>query len=128
MANIVTTDAKPAVDTLLDGFRKPIYDLRSVDTKYEDIYPISGMRNTTVLRYVIPRSKGNYVAEINKLVLALDLKITNKDRTSTPPINIQSGPANNFMFTIFSSLRISYNTTTVLKLNPIHCINIFECN
>ena len=36
MANIVTTDAKPAVDTLLDGFRKPIYDLRSVDTKYED--------------------------------------------------------------------------------------------
>ena len=111
MANIVTTDAKPAVDTLLDGFRKPIYDLRAVDTKYEDHYSISGTRNVNCLRFVIPKSRGNYVAEINKMVLALDLKITNKSRTSTPPVNINSGPAQNFMFTIFSSLRITYNTT-----------------
>ena len=44
MDNIVTTDAKLAVDTILDGFREPIYDLRSVDTKYEDIH-ISNLRH-----------------------------------------------------------------------------------
>ena len=111
MANIVTTDSKPAVDTLLHGFRKPIYDLPAVDTKYEDHYSISGTRNVNCLRFVIPKSRGIYVAEINKMVLALDLKITNKSHTLTPPVNINSGPAQNFMFTIFSSLCITYNTT-----------------
>ena len=86
-------------------------------------WPISGTRNTSCLRWTIPHSnKGQYVPVMNQLVLAPDLKITNRAKTDIPPVSITSGPCNNFMFSIFGSLRISYNTTTVLKLDhyPIY--------
>lgn len=116
MTNIIPSEAQPSIDALLDGFKKPEFDLRVIDTKYVDHFPISGVGNTTCLRWTIPKSKGNYVPDINKMLLALDLKITNKARTSTPPIGIESAPCNNFMFSIFSSLKISYGVTTVLHL------------
>ena len=107
MANIVASEAQPTIDTLLDGFKKPEYDLRVVETRYVDYYPISGCRNTSTLRFTIPKSKGNFVKAVDKMILALDLKVTNKKKDGLPPLDIKSGPANNFIFTIFSTLRLS---------------------
>ena len=118
MANVIPTEAKPALDYLDSAFSKPQYDVRVQDTKYEYYWPISGSKNTSCLRYTIPNtSKGQMVPDLNKMVLAMDLKVTNRNKDGLPPVdNFKSGPCNNFMFSIFKSLRISYNTTTVLKL------------
>ena len=47
----------------------------------------------------------------------MEPKITDKERLTTPSLDIQSGPCNNFCNSIFSALRICYNTTCVLKLD-----------
>ena len=118
MANVNPTEAKPALDYLDSAFTKPQYDARVADTKYEYFFPISGTKNTSCLRWTIPNtSKGQFVPDMNRMVLAMGLKITNRAKTGPPPIDIKSGPCNNFMMSLFSSLRISYNTTTVLKLD-----------
>ena len=83
MTNVVSAEAKPALDYLTSAFRKPEYDARVVDTKYEYFFPISGSKNTTCLRWTIPHQRGEYVPDIGKMVLALDLKCTNKTRTGT---------------------------------------------
>ena len=123
MANVIPTEAKPALDYLESAFTKPQYDARVADTKYEYYYPISGTRNTSCLRWTIPHTnKGQMVPDLNRMILAADLKVTNRSKNDIPPIEVISGPCNNFLFSIFSSLRISYNTTTVLKLDhyPIY--------
>ena len=122
MTNVVSAEAKPALDYLTSAFRKPEYDARIVDTKYEHYFPISGARNTTCLRWTIPHQRGEYVPDIGKMVVALDMKCSNATRTGAPPTGIESGPCNNFINSIFASLRISYNTTTVLKIDhfPIY--------
>ena len=122
MTNVVSAEAKPALDYLTSAFRKPEYDARVVDTKYEYYFLISGSKHTTCLRWTIPHHCGEYVPDIGKMILALDMKCTNSTRTGIPPIGIESAPTNNFMNSIFASLRISYNTTTVLKLDnfPIY--------
>ena len=105
MANVIPTEAKPALDYLESAFTKPQYDAKICDTKYEYYWPISGTRNTSCLRWTIPHSnKGQYVPVMNQLVLAPDLKITNRAKTDIPPVSITSGPCNNLMFSIFSSL------------------------
>ena len=50
MTNVIPTEAKPALDYLESAFTKPQYDARVAETKYEYYYPISGTRNTNVLR------------------------------------------------------------------------------
>ena len=124
MSNVIPTEAKPALDYLESAFTKPHYDVRASDTKYEYYWPMSGTRNTTCLRYTIPHcNQGQMVPDLNKLVLAPEIKITNRNKNGIPPVlNFDSGPCNNFMTSIFSSLRISFNTTTVLKLEhyPIY--------
>ena len=106
MSNVIPTEAKPALDYLDSAFSVPHYDSRVSDTKYEYYWPISGSRNTTCLRWTIPHSnKGQMVPDLNKMVLAPDLKITNRSKTDIPPVSITSGPCNNFMFSIFSALR-----------------------
>ena len=124
MSNVIPIEAQPALDYLDSAFSQPFYDSKVVDTKYEYYWPISGTRNTSCLRYTIPHScKGQLVPDLNRMVIAPELKITNRSKTSIPPVvDFKSGPCNNFISSIFSSLRISYNTTTVLKLNhfPIY--------
>ena len=97
MATIVDTEAVPTIDTLLDGFKKPEFDLRVQETKYVDYNPIAGLRHTQVLRYIIPKSHGNFVKAVDKMILALDLKITNSKKDGLPPLDIQSGPSQNFL-------------------------------
>ena len=124
MSNVIPIEAQPALDYLDSAFSQPFYDSKVVDTKYEYYWPISGTRNTSCLRYTIPHScKGQLVPDLNRMVIAPEIKITNRSKTSIPPVvDFKSGPCNNFISSIFSSLRISYNTTTVLKLNhfPIY--------
>ena len=132
MANVIPTEAAPALDYLESAFIKPHYDVRIQDQKYEYYWPISGTKNTSCLRYTIPHTnKGQWVPDLNKMVLAMDLKVTNRNKDGIPPVNnFKSGPCNNFMFSIFKSLRISYNTTTVLKLDhyPLYSYLRLELN
>ena len=87
MANIVDENAKPAIDELLDGFKPVSYDLRCSDTTFIDYFPISGCGSgVTSLRWVIPKPKGNFVNLINKMVIAMELKLTNSQGTSTLPM------------------------------------------
>ena len=105
MSNVIPTEARPALDYLGSAFDKPLYDARVADTKYEYYYPISGTKNTSCLRWTIPHSnKGQMVPDLNRMVLAPDLKVTNQNKTDIPPVSITSGPCNNFMFSNFSSL------------------------
>ena len=112
MTNVVSKDAIPLLDYLKSAFRSPTYDSRIADTTYDFHYPVSGTRNTTCLRWVIPRSSGNKVPNIEKLILALDLKCVNSSKTGKPPIGITSAPTNNFINSIFgkySRIRIRIN-------------------
>ena len=78
MANVIPTEARPALDYLESAFSKPQYDARVTDTKYEYYYPISGTKNTSCLRWTIPHNyKGQMVPGLNKMVLAPDIKVTN---------------------------------------------------
>ena len=78
MANVITAEAKPALDYLESAFVKPQYDVRASDTKYEYYWPTSGTKNTTCLRFTIPNTgKGQIVPDLNKLDLAPNIKITN---------------------------------------------------
>ena len=91
MSNVIPNEAKPALDYLDSAFNKPYYDSRVADTKYEYYWPISGTRNTSCLRYTIPHtSKGQLVPDLNRMVLAPELKITNRSKTGIPPWSISS--------------------------------------
>ena len=123
MANVVSSDAKPALDYLSAAFRPPAYDARLSDTKYQYFFPITGVKDTNCLRFSIPHQHGKFVPNIEKMVLALDVKVTNRSRTSTPPVGIESGPCNNFVNSLFKSLRIFYNTEPVVKLEWFQVYN-----
>ena len=62
----------------------------------------------------------------------MELKLTNSQRTSTPPIDLKSGPCNNFALSIFSDLRIAFNNTNVVKIQDYHIYSylktILTCN
>ena len=66
------------------------------------------------------------------MILAVDLKITNKHRNGIPPVGIVSAPCNNFLNSIWGSLRICYNNTCVLKLDHYPIYNytrmLLNCN
>ena len=122
MTNVVSKDAVPTIDYLASAFRKPEYDARIADTKYDYFYPISGTKDTSCLRWTIPHNNGQYVPNVEKMVLAVDLKITNADKSGVPAAGIESGPCNNFINSIFGTLRICYNTECVAKIDhyPIY--------
>ena len=132
MTNVIAKEAVPGLDYLQSAFRAPAYDSRISDTTYDFHYPVSATRNTTCLRWVIPRSSGNKVPNVEKMVLALDLKCVNKAKDGAPPIGITSAPTNNFINSIFGSLTISYNTTVVCKIDnyPIFSYTslLMNCN
>ena len=124
MANLVPTEAKPALNLLDQAFKKPQYDARLADTKYNYYFPCSGTKNTTCLRWVIPHKRGPYVQDVSQLILAPEIHITNRDKSSTPGMDVRSGPCNNFIFSIFGSLRISYNNVCVCIV--FHTMNRYE--
>ena len=122
MTNVVSKEAIPSLDYLSSAFRTPAYDARISETKFEYFYPISGTKNTTCLRWTIPPNNGNYVSNMEGLILALEPRITDREKQNPPALDINSGPINNFCNSIFSALRISFNTTCVLKMDhfPIY--------
>ena len=122
MANLVPTEAKPALNLIDQAFKKPQFDARVSDTKFNFYWPTSGTKNTTCLRYTIPHKRGPFVQDIRNLILAPEIKITNRDKTGVPGPDLRSGPCNNFAFSIFAALRISYNNVCVCKIEsyPIY--------
>ena len=120
MANVVDKEAIPSLDYLKNPFAKPSYDARLKDTQYEYYHPVSGTKNC--IRWVIPRTTGNRVPNMEKLMCAFDINITNKEKKSIPPVDIKSSVANNFINSMIGTLTISYNNTVVCKINryPIY--------
>ena len=123
MTNVVSKDAQPSIDYLASAFKKPEFDARIAETKYEFFYPISGTKNCQTLRYTIPHNMGRYVPNVEKMVLAPEIRITNRAKTARPTDDIKSGPCQNFINSIFGTLRISYNTTCVLKIENYPIFN-----
>ena len=123
MTNIVSKDAQPTIDYLASAFKKPEYNARLSETKYDFFYPISGVSNSC-LRWTIPHNMGRFVPNMEKMVLAPEIRITNRAKTDRPTDDIQSGPCNNFINSIFASLRICYNTTCVLKIDNYPIYNL----
>ena len=116
MANIVQTEALPALDALDQAFKKPIYDAKIADTKFQYYYP-SETKNTSCLRWTINHKRGPYVPDVSRMVIAPEIKIINHNKDGPVPKGVQSGPCNNFLHSIFSSLRISYNNVCVCRID-----------
>ena len=129
MMNVVSKDAQPTIDYLASAFKKPEYDARISDTKYDFFYPISGVNNSC-LRWTIPHNMGRYVPNMEKMILAPEIRITNRAKSDRPTDDIKSGPCNNFINSIFGSLLICYNTTCVLKIDhyPIYNLTRLKLN
>ena len=104
MSNVVSKEAIPSFYYLSSAFRTPSYDTRISETKFEYFYPISGTKNTTCLRWTIPPNNGNYVSNMEGLILALEPRITDREKQNPPALDINSGPINNFCNSIFSAL------------------------
>ena len=80
MTNVVSKEAIPSLDYLSSAFRTPAYDARISETKFEYFYPISGTKNTTCLRWTIPPNNGNYVSNMEGLILALEPRTTDREK------------------------------------------------
>ena len=87
MANVVDKEAVPSLDYLKNPFSKPSYDARIKDTQNEYYHPVSGTKNC--IRWVIPRTTGNRVPNMEKLITAFDIKCTGKAQDSLPPLDIK---------------------------------------
>ena len=72
---------------------------------------------------IIGHKRGPFVPDIKQLILAPEIKITNRDKSAAPPLDIKSGPCNNFAFAIFSALCISYNNVCVCKIDAFPVYN-----
>ena len=100
MANVVPSEAKPSLNVLDQAFKKPQFDIRLQDTKYQYYWPTSGTRNTTCIRWTVPHKKGPYVPDVSQMILAPELKIMNANKTGPPGVETISGPCNNFVNSI----------------------------
>ena len=116
MANVVDKEALPSLDYLKNRFSKRSYDSRIKSTEYEYYHPVSGVKSNKCLRLVILHTVGNRVPNLEKLILALDLKITNKAKNGRPPLDIPAAPCNNFINSTIGALTISYNNKVVCKI------------
>ena len=123
MSNIAATEAVPSLDYMEAAFTKPQYDSKASETKYEYYFPVNGVKNTTNLKWTIPRINGPFIQNIDKMVLAVDVHCTNAACQKIPEVGISAGPIQNFLFSMFGALRICYNTTCVLRLDhfPVYC-------
>ena len=109
MANVVPSEAKPSLNALDQAFKVPQFDIRIAYTKCPYYFPTSGLKNTTCLRWTIPHKKGAFVPDVSQIILAPEIKIMNAKKTGPPGVGTISAPCNNFVNSIFASLRISYN-------------------
>ena len=73
---------------------------------------------------------GRYVPNMEKMILTPEIRITNRAKSDRPTDDIKSGSCNNFINSIFASLRICYNTTCVLKIDhyPIYNLTRLKLN
>ena len=123
MSNVVDKDAVPSLDYLKNPFAKPAYDARIKSTQYEYFHTQTGTKGTNCLRFCIPRTSGNRVANIDKFILAMDMKMTNKAKNGRPPPDIKAAPCNNFLNSVIGALSVSYNNTVVCKIDRYPIFN-----
>lgn len=79
MANVISKEAVPSLDYLTSAFRAPSYDARFSEKRYEFFYPISGVKSTSTLRFVIPHNNGNFVSNMEGLILAWNPRLLTKN-------------------------------------------------
>ena len=71
------------------------------------------------LTFEIPRQYGAYVFDPSKACLTVQLKLTNKAGDAAPPKNYPASLCDNILHSLFKSLRISYNGTTVCHIKHL---------
>ena len=119
MANTLVVDDQSAagLDYFQSSFRPPLYDSRLVDTYYEQFYPVSGVRDVDNIRFSIPAKKAGKVLNINKVVVAMNVKMSTHDKSQEPAIDTMAAPCNNFTSAIIRSLNIRLNDTTACHIS-----------
>ena len=118
VANTLVVDDQSAagLDYFQSSFKPAVYDSRLTDTYYETFYPVSGVKSVDEIRFSIPAKKGGKVLNVNKAVVALSVRMTEKDKSGEPAKNTKAVPCNFFSSAIFRSLNIRINDTTVCDI------------
>lgn len=98
-----------------------------LDSK-ENIYsPLTSLDNCQIIQFHIPASGEHYI-DLNSICLRLKLQLLKSDgksfnsKATTKPDEKESQPGmvNNALYSIFKSLRISFNNTVVSEINNYH--------
>ena len=77
------------------------------------------VKNVSNLTFEIPRQYGAYTFDPSKACLMVQLKLTNKAGTDAPAKNYPASLCDNILHSLFKSLRISYNGTTVCHIKHL---------
>ena len=72
--------------------------------------------DVSVLSFQIPPLSGPKVWDISKIVLFTKVKLTKKDKTSVPEEDLAASVCDNILFSLFKSLKISFNGVPVCNI------------
>ena len=114
---VVDDSASAALDYFQSSFAPPVYDARMTDTYYESFFPVSGVKDVDNIRFSIPAKKGGKVLDVSKAIMCINLKMTNKDKTGPPADDTKAAPCHNFTSSIFCSVNVKFNDTTVCHIS-----------
>ena len=114
--NIIESQGVPAVDYVGSAFKKPKFDTRLAESKFIDAFPVSGVKDVSNVRFVLPLTPGPFVYDISKLFVAINLKIMNKAHDDVPPAGTDVAPVDNFVMSLYKSVTIFYNSEPVCKI------------
>ena len=70
-----------------------------------------------MIRFSIPGKKGAKLLDSSKAVMALNIRMTNKDKTNSTPVGTGAAPVQNFSSSIFRSVNIKFNDTSVCQIS-----------
>ena len=119
MANTLIVDDQSAagLEYFQSSFKPAVYNSRLNGTYFKTFYPVSGVKSVDNIRFSIPAKKGGKVLQVNKAVVCLSVRLTNKDKSDKPKDDTKAAPCNNFTSAIFCSLNIWLNDTTVCHIS-----------
>ena len=120
-AGVIDYDAAPVLSE--EGWQKPLFDTRYAATDYSVTFPCSGVQNVPSLRFVLRGFNGPCCYDLQNAMLAVDVKLTNKAKTGPPPKNLMASVTNNFLFSMFSGLRINFGQTNVVNITDYHLVS-----
>ena len=119
--SIIDKQAEPIL-SVEQGFQPPEFDLRYVTTEWQHFYSSNGIKNIDSLRFKIPTLSAPYCWDVTRMVLAAEIKLTNKKKEALKPDQLVS-PINCFLPSLIKNLKISYNQTAVCTITEYPIVN-----